>query len=229
MTDLERFFRRIVTNLAAADARRLREPVPLADIPVSIVPYRTNRRALQVDTSEEYEMVLLRLCAGEGGYVRTDPEQVRQKFEAEARSANPDLEVLHRFEDVSILLRPDRVDRALRPIPEAIDATPISLFTPTASLNDTEEMVEEEMVEEEMVEEEIGEMIEEEVAGEEFAPGDEPAGSQCVYCGGALPDRPVNFCPHCGQSQVATVCSSCHAEVEPGWRHCVNCGVALGR
>ncbi len=225
MTDLERFFRRIVSNLAATDARRLREPVPLADIPVSIVPYRTNRRALQVDTSEEYEMVLLRLCAGEGGYVRTDPEQVRQKFEAEARSANPDLEVLHRFEDVTILLRPDRVDRALRPSQRR--STPADpLFTPTASLNDTEEMVEEEMVEEEMVE---GEIIEEEIAEEEFAPGEEPAGSQCVYCGGALPDRPVNFCPHCGQSQVATVCPSCHADVEPGWRHCVNCGVALGR
>ena len=76
MTDLERFFRRIVSNLAAIDPRRLQEPVPLAEIPQSIIPYRTNRRALQVDTSEEYEMVLLRLCSGEGGYVRTDPETV---------------------------------------------------------------------------------------------------------------------------------------------------------
>jgi len=77
VTDLERFFRRIVSNVAAIDARRLNEPLPLAEIPVSIVPYRTNRRALQIDTSEEYEMVLLRLCAGEGGYVRTDPEEAR--------------------------------------------------------------------------------------------------------------------------------------------------------
>ena len=223
VTDLERFFRRIVTNLAAADARRLREPVPLADIPVSIVPYRTNRRALQVDTSEEYEMVLLRLCAGEGGYVRTDPEQVRQKFEAEARSANPDLEVLHRFEDVSILLRPDRVDRALRPIPRRSSHADLALHS--------HRLIERHRGDGRGGDGRGGDGRSSDVRGGgrrgESRRSDEPAGSQCVYCGGALPDRPVNFCPHCGQSQVATVCSGCHAEVEPGWRHCVNCGVAL--
>ncbi len=56
---------------------------------------------------------------------------------------------------------------------------------------------------------------------------EEVVGSQCLYCGAALPDRPVKFCPHCGQSQVAMVCPACQADVEPGWRHCVNCGVAL--
>jgi hypothetical protein len=199
VTDLERFFRRIVSNVAAIDARRLNEPLPLAEIQVSIVPYRTNRRALQIDTSEEYEMVLLRLCAGEGGYVRTDPEEARRKFEEEVRSPNPDLEVIHRFEDVTVILRPDRVDRALRPEAEGFDQA--------------EEFVDEVVAEDEMIENEI---VEEEIVG-----------SQCVYCGASLPDRPVKFCPHCGQSQVAMVCPECHADVEPGWRHCVNCGVAL--
>jgi Double zinc ribbon len=198
VTDLERFFRRIVSNLAAIDAGRLQEPLPLAEIPVSIVPYRTNRRALQVDTSEEYEMVLLRLCAGEGGYVRTDPEAVRLKFEEEVRSPNPDLEVLHRFEDVTVTLGPDRVDRALRSEVEDFDREPMAAPHDPPMSDEAEEIVEEEIV-----------------------------GSQCVYCGAALPDRPVKFCPHCGQSQVAMVCPECHSDVEPGWRHCVNCGVAL--
>ena len=203
MTDLERFFRRIVSNLAAIDPRRLQEPLPLAEIPVAIVPYRANRRALQVDTSEEYEMVLLRLCAGEGGYVRTDPEAVRLKFEEEIRSPNPDLEVIHRFEDVTITLRPDRVDRALLQHQaqvfeqEAVE-TPVSRPDDPPTFDEAQEIVEEEIV-----------------------------GSQCAYCGATLPERPVKFCPHCGQSQVAMVCPACHADVEPGWRHCVNCGVAL--
>ena len=157
MTDLERFFRRIVSNLAATDPHRLREPIPLADIPLTIVPYRTNRRALQLDSSEEYEMVLLRLCAGEGGYVRTDPEPVRQKFEAETRSANPDLEVIHRFEDVSIVLRADRVDRALQPAEELDE--PIPAVVPPLSprfdeVEAIEEVYEEEVYEEEAVDEE---------------------------------------------------------------------------
>lgn len=206
MTDLERFFRRIVSNLAATDVGRLGAPIPLADIPMSIVPYRTNRRALQVDSSEEYEMVLLRLCAGEGGYLRTEPEDVRQKFEAEVQNANPDLEVIHRFEDVSVVLRPERVAQALLPESGGLEMISRPVF-------------------EAVVEEEV---VEEEIPDDEVVPAEESDGSQCVFCGGALPSRPVNFCPHCGQSQVATVCPDCHADVEPGWRHCVNCGISLG-
>ena len=217
MTDLERFFRRIVSNLAATDTGRLRHPLPLADVPSSIVPYRSNRRALQVETSEEYEMVLLRLCAGEGGFVRTEPEEVRQKFEEEVRSTNPDLEVIHRFENVLLTLRPERVDLVLR----APSVTFEAAAPPAAPLPPAyEEPVEEP--------EEPEEPVEDDLPADEFVPAEESAGSQCVYCGGGLPGRPVNFCPHCGQSQVAMVCPECHADVEPGWRHCVNCGLALG-
>jgi hypothetical protein len=54
-------------------------------------------------------------------------------------------------------------------------------------------------------------------------------GPTCLYCGGSLPtDRTVNFCPHCGQSQTQILCPECRSEVEPGWRHCVNCGAAVG-
>ncbi len=54
-------------------------------------------------------------------------------------------------------------------------------------------------------------------------------GSRCGFCGGSLPPgRAVNFCPFCGQNQVLTRCPDCQAEVEIGWRHCVNCGVVVG-
>jgi len=211
LTDLERFFRRLVSNLASSDVRRLGGPVALADIPTTIVPYRSNRRALQIDSSEEYEMVLLRLVAGEGGYVRTDPEEVRRKFEEEIRSPNPDLEVIHRFEDVSILLRPDRVNQALQPASED-DYAPVQTSFPPPS-DEAEAILEEEM--------------EEDLAEPDDVADLEPVRAQCLYCGGALPERPVNFCPHCGQSQTEPTCPQCHADVEPGWRHCVNCGFAL--
>lgn len=227
MTELERFFRRIVSNLAATDPGRLRNPVPLGEIPTSIVPYRSNRRALQVETSEEYEMVLLRLCAGEGGYVRTEPEEVRLKFEEEAQSTNPDLEVIHRFEDVSLMLRPERVARALEaPSHQAEAPTYVEASRPAEPEADPDDI---EVDQPEEADEPVeAETVDEVPELDEFIPAGEPSGSQCVYCGGALPDRPLNFCPHCGQSQVALVCPKCHADVEAGWRHCVNCGLALG-
>ena len=64
MSDLERFFRRLVTNLANSDPARLHRPLPLPEVYQTIMPYRTNRRALGLDTSEDYELVLLRLAAG---------------------------------------------------------------------------------------------------------------------------------------------------------------------
>jgi hypothetical protein len=218
VTDLERFFRRMVSNLAATDPGLLDQPVALADVPVSIVPYRSNRRALGVESSEEYEMVLLRLCAGEGGFIRTDPDEVRQRFGEEVRSANPDLEVLHRFEDVVLTLRPELVGRALSPPPIDLDQARAAI-QPSPPAPHAAPMQEEPELYEEP----------EKRAEPEFPAADEPVGSQCVYCGGGLPsDRSVNFCPYCGQSQVAMVCPACHCDVETGWRHCVNCGVALG-
>ena len=57
----------------------------------------------------------------------------------------------------------------------------------------------------------------------------EPPRTTCLYCGGSLPThRTINFCPHCGQSQIQILCPECRSEVEPGWRHCVNCGAAVG-
>ncbi len=222
MSDLDRFFRRIVSNLAANDPGRLRGPIPLGEISTSIVPYRSNRRVLHVDTSEEYEMVLLRLCAGEGGYVRTEPEEVRIRFEEEAESSNPDLEVIHRFEEVTLMLRPERVALALQTPghePEAQSSVEAPRRTEPEPEPDDEVEVDEL--------EGIGEVVEA-ADLDEFVAAEETAGSQCVYCGGSLPERPLNFCPHCGQSQVALVCPKCHADVEAGWRHCVNCGLVLG-
>ena len=119
MTDLERFFRRLVANLAASDPARLHHPLPLEDIHQSIVPYRSNRRALHLESSEDYELVLLRLCAGEGDLVRTEPEQARAGFAAELSSPNPDLHILYRFENVLVSLRSETLARALAPEPDA--------------------------------------------------------------------------------------------------------------
>ena len=99
-------------------------PLALDEIFRDILPYRANRRALQLDTSEDYELVLLRLCAGEGSLVRTEPEEARARFAQEIRSANPDLDVLHAFENVEVTLRAEALARALEAEPEGSYAPP---------------------------------------------------------------------------------------------------------
>lgn len=213
MNELERFFRRLVGNLASTDPARLHRPIPLDDVRQTIVPYRANRRALGLDTSEDYEMVLLRLCAGEGGYLRTEPEEARARFAQELESPNPDLTVLGGVENVVLTLRSAPLARALGPEPEVAYAPPAPPpRVPAPDPSDVPEFPELDDVPE-----------------PESAP-DEPIPPHCLYCGGALPaHRAVNFCPHCGQSQTVPTCPQCHGELEPGWRHCVNCGAPVGQ
>jgi predicted RNA-binding Zn-ribbon protein involved in translation (DUF1610 family) len=217
VTELERFFRRLVANLAGSDPARLHRPIPLEDILESIVPYRSNRRALLLESSEDYELVVLRLCAGEGGLVRTEPEEVRARFAEEAASTNPDLHVLHKFEHVLVSIRSEPLARALSSEPDpGLPYAPHFATPPLAGL-DLPEL------------DPLNDLdpIEPDASG---APDEVPAADppRCLYCGDTLPgDRPVRFCPHCGQRQVPSECPRCHSDVEPGWRHCVSCGTAL--
>jgi predicted RNA-binding Zn-ribbon protein involved in translation (DUF1610 family) len=214
VSDLERFFRRLVTNLASSDPARLHRPLPLSEVYLSIMPYRTNRRALGLDTSEDYELVLLRLAAGEGGFARTEPEEARASFAREARSTHPDLEILHRFENVLLTLGSESLERALGPAPELNDEAPPSPSPELALLDIPEMSGLEDALDAELPEPEP--MVEASTA------------SRCLHCGGALPPgRVVNFCPHCGQNQALTHCPECRSELEAGWRHCVNCGAAV--
>jgi hypothetical protein len=233
VTDVERFFRRLVNQLAATDPSRLRRPVPLDDIYRDILPYRSHRRALQLDTSEEYELVLLRLCAGEGSLVLTEPEEARARFSQELRSPNPDLDVLRSFEDVQVTIRPEPLMAALEDDPPEHRPEP-SLVLGAAQFEDLPGLGEDllglgerrpagrEPLETVPADADEALPEDDELPAAEIAPS-------CIYCGGSLPtNRTVNFCPHCGQSQTQILCPECRSEVEPGWRHCVNCGAAVG-
>ncbi|HEU4953464.1 MAG TPA: zinc ribbon domain-containing protein [Gemmatimonadales bacterium] len=216
MTDLERLYHRLVQQLAAADPARLHRPLPLDEIVHSLVPYRANRRALGVDTSEEYELMLMRLCAGEGGLVRTEPEEARARFAEELGSANPDLAALHSFESVLVTLRPEPLAMALGSADAELGSEAAALPEPPAlpEIPGLEALAElDDQVEPDPDPETIPE------------PGSE---TRCAYCGGRLPTgRPVNFCPHCGQNQTMLLCPECRSEIEPGWKHCVKCGHAV--
>jgi hypothetical protein len=202
MTDLERLFRQLVTNLSEIDPSRLREQLPLREIRDTIVPYRANRRALQLESSEDYELALMSLCAGEGGLARTEPESIRAAFAEEIESPNPDLTLLYQHEHVTLTLDPGAVASIVTP------ADPHKEFAPPAP-----------------VKAEAKPPPKRQRAVQDATP---PSSRQCGRCRGSLPERrAANFCPHCGFDLRRGYCPQCNAELEPEWRHCVSCGAAL--
>jgi predicted RNA-binding Zn-ribbon protein involved in translation (DUF1610 family) len=201
VSDLERFFAQLVRNLAALNPARLRQPLTLAEIRESIIPYRANRRALELESSEDYELIIIRLCAGEGGFAITEPEEAHADFVKEVESPNPDLTIVEKHRKAVVGLDQRSVARALDPKPELAYAPWEEQVTQAELTRKTEA-----------------------AAAERSPPLPD---LRCTHCRAALPvGRVVNFCPKCGQSQLR--CPKCKTELERGWRHCVGCGAALG-
>jgi double zinc ribbon protein len=222
VSDLQQFFHQLVANLSAADPVRLYQPLSVSDIQLTIIPYRTARRALALESAEDYEVLLLRLCAGEAGLARTDPPEIQARFEAELAGSNPDLSLLRTHADALVTLSGHAVAHALGADPHAGYAPPQTpaLETSGAAPSHTPPMDEPEYMP----------PLDgiRSSAGLDAHPAD-AAGLMCLYCGATLPlGRPVNFCPHCGQSQTTLRCPACQAEVELGWRHCAACGAPAG-
>lgn len=212
MTDLERFFVQLVRHLAADDRARLGKPLLLGDIRNTILPYRANRRTLELDSSEDYESVLMRLCAGEGGFARTGPDEVRDEFLQELESPNPDLTLVGRRENAVVHLDPSAVAKALDLQPELAYAPP----EPPEPLPQTEPISKPKR----------GSPGSRSRPREPAVAPEEP--QRCSRCGCGLPvGRVVNFCPQCGQNLTRTNCPQCQTVLETGWRHCVNCGAVL--
>jgi len=215
------------------------------DLLTRIVPYRNARRALGVDTSEDYELLVLRLTGGEGGFVQTDPEPVHLRFAEEAVSVNPNLSVLQEFKDARLHLDPNAVAWAMAgrghadiyappeaEMPPPVPAPPMPPVPPSIPTEPMAPPPRPPIT-----------PPEPQRAPSPPAPAPPPAPPPrpeapppaarvaelgCLQCGGRLPGgRLVNFCPHCGHSQAKGDCPHCAAEVEYGWSYCVTCGGGL--
>jgi hypothetical protein len=241
-TDVERLFRLIVQTVQAADPSRLHEPIPIHDLLTRIVPYRSARRALGVDTSEDYELLVLRLTGGEGGFVQTEPEPVSVRFAEEAVSVNPDLGVLHEFKDARLFLDPNalawvmagRSRGDMYAPPEAELPPPAPPMPPAPPPTPTEPTAPPPRAPVTPPEPQRAPPPPTPAPppppprAEALPPAARAASPGCLQCGGLLPGgRLVNFCPHCGQSQAKGDCPHCTAEVEYGWNYCVTCGGGL--
>lgn len=123
MTDLERFFERLVRNVAAIDQQRVREPIAVASIKTSILPYRTNRRALGLEGTEDYEELLVRLVSGEGGLVTTVPQDVADWCKRQMSSLSPDLSGIPGQAAATITVNPEALARIFGSKDASLSAT----------------------------------------------------------------------------------------------------------
>jgi hypothetical protein len=221
---LDRLFRCLVTNLADLDPSRLHRPFPVAELVESLVPYRTHRAALGLESGEDYEMTVLRLLAGQRGYATVEPDDVREILTAEVTAVNPETGLFRRYRDAMVRLDPDAVNAALGVTepgePEAKLPQPLPEPAPVAA---------EDQEDEELEGQPLPFVLEESEDEDRAVPAAQPRetshAAPCPYCGGELPvGRAVMFCPHCGQNVGVVHCPTCGSELDVGWRFCITCG-----
>ena len=223
MDELDRFFHRLVRSLAERGAERLEQPLQVAEIYQELVPYRQHRGELHLDTHQDYEMVVLRLLAGERGYTRLEPEDAQQALAHEARAPFPETGAFRQFAAARVHLNPEAIGRVLAgdlayAPPEAAQRPESE--TPPAPPDRTPR---------------------EPGAGPDAKPAPaasarpgfslQPVAEQpCPYCGAELPaGREVYYCPFCGGKLTGVRCPECQTALEVGWLYCITCGRKMAR
>lgn len=247
MDELDRLYRRLVQNIRAGFPDLMGRPFEIGELYTTLIPYRHNRRELELDTNQDYEHALLRLLSGERGYLIGDP-QMQADLRSEIESPNPDLTKFRAYATTMVSLAPDgarapespalrrpgsggtaavapmaqaMADRPTLGVPESAAAPPTQAAPPRPAPPPP-------------------------VAPAAAPPPPEPvpnpyptlsatgqrsivASGNCRYCGGALPEgRNITYCPHCGQNLTVLNCPACGTELDVGWKFCTTCGRAAG-
>lgn len=104
MSNLHRFAGQLVASFGAHTPGALAAPIALEEIGARILPYRACRRLLGILNVEEYELLLLRLIAGEEGLASAAPVEAVERCQEELATGNPDLGVLRELGEVTLQL-----------------------------------------------------------------------------------------------------------------------------
>ncbi|HEY2805761.1 MAG TPA: zinc ribbon domain-containing protein [Gemmatimonadales bacterium] len=207
-----------MANLSALDPAAVHRPVRIAEIHERLVPYRTHRKALGFDSNEDYEMTLLRLFAGERGFVQVFPEEAAAALMKEATSTNPNTGLYRRFPDATVILNIEGGAPEMEAMPdeepESLPAPPPEMAPAVAEDPEPDER------------EQLPFVLDESDDVKPVAqPREVSSSAPCPYCGAGLPvGRTVLFCPHCGQNIGVVHCPTCGNELDVGWQFCITCG-----
>lgn len=206
-----RFHRALVEEIQGRRPEYIQGPFTVAEIYQNLVPYSSHRDLIGVEMNGDYEDALLRLLAGEGGFLVLESAPALRALREELASPNPNTGVYREFAAVDVRLDPAR-------LPLGGGASPVR---PKVSPAAADEPVP------------VGDLAPNEDAPSAAGVGAAPSSGEdrpeaCRWCRAELPKRPdLNFCPFCGTDVHVVPCPGCGQELESEWRFCISCGTEV--
>lgn len=219
---LEKFHRALIEEIQTQRPEYLTGPFTVAEIYQNLVPYGSHRDRIGVEMNGDYEDALLRLLAGEGGYLVLESEPALRDLRAELDTANPNTGLYREYAAVDVRLNQAYVDLAASAVSESTDLVeelnaedPIAMADLAPSEGAAESMT--------IVPPGVDVFQDATVAPAPAAP------TSCQWCRAELPVRDnLNFCPFCGTDLKVVPCNDCGEELDPEWRFCISCGTEVG-
>ncbi len=121
---LERFHRALIEEIQTQRPGYLTAPFTVAEIYQNLVPYSSHRDRIGVEMNGDYEDALVRLLAGEGGYLILDSEPALRDLRAELESAHPNTGIYREFAAVDVRLNQAYLDlsaSAMDQLPDLVE------------------------------------------------------------------------------------------------------------
>lgn len=211
LDDLDRLAFRLSRTIRTQYPQLLAQGFTLSDLEERLLPFRDVRREMANGGADAFETALLRLIAGDRGYLVSDPE-----LQGACRQAlafpSPTLAMVRAWATSTLRLSQANAGTSGNsPSVPAPQRTPLGtpgaehdLF-PSPTFFSTPPMA----------------------SPGVHVSGSAPAVSHacCRFCDNKLPQgRRVTFCPYCGMDLTKRQCPACSTELDANWKFCVTCG-----
>ena len=209
-----RFHRVLAESIAVGTPAYLRKSFTVAEIYQSLTPFRSHHDHLGITRNREYDELLLRLLAGEGGYLVLESEPAREAIRRELERRHRNTGIYREFAAAKVRLNPARIPVDLPEAPSAAARATGKDGTRTGPAGDAARSPARRVA----------------AAGKVRRSGAVPkaAPDTCPACGGKLPDDDrLTFCPHCGENTREAPCPQCGEILQREWRFCIVCGARV--
>lgn len=210
LDDIDRLAFRLSRTVRTQFPQLLTQGFTLTDLEERLLPYREVRREMADGGAEAFESAVLRLIAGERGYLIAE-EALQTACRQALAFPSPTLAMIRAWTSSALYLaRPSNATPAAGAALASGPVSSVDVFPPPRNTAPRPTLQ----------------------AMPQAMPQTATATathSCCRFCSHRLPDqRRVTFCPHCGLDLTKRQCPACSTELDVHWRFCVTCGRSEG-